>query len=292
MSPTAIDAARDAATQTLLAHDGTPLRLRTWPRDGATGVAVLVHGLGEHLGRYEALASVLNGAGFTVVGADLRGHGESSGPRGDLPSPDDLLLDLAAVVDHARRIQPGSLLMLGHSLGGLIASRFVAGALESPRPAWSREVDALVLSSPALDPGMSGVQKLMLAVAGRVAPHMAVGNGLDPAWVCRDAAVVQAYRADPRVHDRVTAAMAGFIVRAGLAVRALAPHWRTPTLLMWAGADRCVSPAGSAAFAAAAPRDVVTSQDFPGWSHELFNEPTKDQAFARLTGWLAQRHGS
>jgi alpha-beta hydrolase superfamily lysophospholipase len=72
----------------------------------------------------------------------------------------------------------------------------------------------------------------------------------------------------------------------GEAVRAAAARWRTPTLLMWAGADRCVAPGGSAAFAAAGPRDVLSSQAYPGLYHEIFNEPERADVVARLTGWL------
>ena len=110
-------------------------------------------------------------------------------------------------------------------------------------------VDALVLSSPALDPGMSIPQKLLLACLGRLAPKLAVSNGLKPEWISRDAAVVAAYLADPLVHERITPRLARFILDGGELVRHLAPLWRVPTLLLWAGADRCVAPRGSAAFA-------------------------------------------
>ena len=150
-------------------------------------------------------------------------------------------------------------------------------------------LDALVLSSPALDPGMNAVQKALLAVVPRLLPHLRVNNGLKPAWICRDPAVVKAYVDDPLVHDRISGLLGRFIAEAGPVVLAAASRWQLPTLLMWAGADRCVRPEGSARFAAAAPRSVVVAREWPGFSHEIFNEPGQEQVLAELNDWLDRR---
>jgi alpha-beta hydrolase superfamily lysophospholipase len=173
---------------------------------------------------------------------------------------------------------PGPLVLLGHSMGGLVAARFVA---EGVRP-----VDALVLSSPALDPGMSIPQKLLLASLGRLAPNLAVGNGLKPEWISHDTQVVRNYVADPLVHDRVTPRLARFIVDGGEVVAERAADWRVPTLLLYAGSDRCVAPAGSAGFAAAAPQAVVAAHEFRPLYHEIFNEPEQAEVFGVLRDWL------
>ena len=131
---------------------------------------------------------------------------------------------------------------------------------------------------------MNGAKKLLLAVLGRLAPHLAVNNGLKPAWISRDTAVVRAYIEDPLVHDRVTPALVRCIVDAGERVRRLAPAWTARTLLLYAGSDRCVAPAGSAAFAAATAS--VTAREFPSLFHEIFNEPERDEVFAALQSWL------
>lgn len=283
---------------TLIAGDGVRLHLRHWPAHGspqaARGTVQLVHGLGEHIGRYEALAEALNAAGWHVAGHDHRGHGRSEGPRGVLPQSLQLLLDLATVMDHVRAQLPVAArggrrhVLLGHSMGGAVAARFVAEGL-LPHPArWQREVDGLVLSSPALAADLSAWQRLQLAVLPRLVPDVAAANGLDPAWVSRDPEVVQAYKADPLVHDRISGRLARFIVDAGEQVRALAPRWRTPTLLMWGGADRCVAPRGSAAFAGAAPDSVVEAHEHPALAHEIFNEPERAQVIAQLTAWLGR----
>lgn len=274
---------------TLPAADGTPLHLQRWPRADARGTVLVVHGLGEHVGRYAHVAAALGAAGWQTVGHDHRGHGRSGGARGALDHPDDLLADLARVIDAVRAAQPGPLVLLGHSMGGLVAARFVAEGLAPAPAAWHRAVDALALSSPALALPMNGVQKLLLATLGTLAPDLAVGNGLKPAWISRDPRVVQAYTADPLVHDRVTPKLVRFMRDGGALVRERAARWTLPTLLLYAGADRCVAPAGSAAFAASAPKAVVTAQAFPALFHEIFNEPEQAEVLAALTRWLDAR---
>ncbi len=272
----------------LATDDGLQLHTWHWPSAAPTrGQVLLVHGLGEHAGRYAHVAAALNAAGWDVHGWDHRGHGRSEGRRGDIPDPDALLRDTARVIDAVRK--PGQrFVLLGHSMGGAVAARFAAEALAPHPAAWSRPLDALVLSSPALDPGLSGLQKALLAVASTLAPGLAVGNGLKPEWICRDPAVVRAYVADPLVHDRITARLTRFIVDGGAASIAAAPRWQLPTLLMWAGADRCVAPRGSESFAAAAPQNIVTAKPWPGFSHEIFNEPEQAEVLAALTAWLSR----
>lgn len=273
----------------LQADDGTALWLRRWPQANARGRVVIVHGLGEHGGRYAWLAQALNTLGWAVFAHDLRGHGRSAGSRGRLRRTDDPLRDLAVVLDVARAEGGGPLLLLGHSLGGAIAARFVAEGLAPDPAAWHRPVDALVLSSPALDPGLNAAQKLLLALLGPLAPNLAVHNGLKHEWISRDADVVRAYRDDPLVHDRVSARLVRCLLDAGATVLQHAPRWRVPTLLLYAGSDRCVAPRGSAAFAAAAPAAVVTTQAFAPLYHEIFNEPERDAVFGVLRDWLSAR---
>ncbi len=273
---------------TLAAADGLKLQLQAWPAaEPARGTVLIVHGLGEHIGRYAHVAARLNGWGWHVVGYDQRGHGRSEGARGGLNHADDLLQDLARVIDAARAARPGALVLLGHSLGGLVTARFAAGGVGTAEP-WHRPLDALVLSSPALDPGMSAGQKLLLMLTGRFAPNLAVNNGLKPEWISRDPAVVQRYAADPLVHDRVTPRLGRFIVDAAQAVRERAPQWTLPTLLLYAGSDRCVAPGGSAGFAAAAPQAVVATHEYRALYHEIFNEPEQAQVFDQLGEWLGR----
>jgi len=277
--------------KTVMTADGLALLTQVWPASQrapgtARGVVVLVHGLGEHAARYDHVARRLNGQGFNVVGYDHRGHGRSPGPRGGIETADDLCADLGRVIEAARKEFAGPLVVVGHSLGGLIAGRFVAEGLAATPAPWWRAVDALVMSSPALDAGANAVQKFLLATVAPLLPRLAVNNGLKVDWISRDPAVVRAYADDPLVHDRITGRLGIFVAQQGPAVIAAAPRWKTPTLLMWAGADRCVAPAGSAAFAAAAPRDVVTPREWPGLFHEIFNEPEQAEVLQMLADWL------
>lgn len=262
------------------------LAQRFWPLPGddePRGVVILVHGLGEHVGRYEHVAARLTQWGFAVRGYDQFGHGLSDGPRGALPTEERLIEDLADVVDDARMGMPDHmpLILLGHSLGGLVAARFVARAV--------RPVQGLVLSSPALDPGLRSVHRALLRLLYALAPNLRLRNGLNPRGLSHDAAVVQAYRADPLVHDRISMRLAHFITEAAPATLALAARWSVPTLLLYAGTDKLVDPAGSRAFAAAAPPEVVAAQCFEPLYHEIFNEAQPEPVFAALQAWLQSR---
>lgn len=273
----------DFSLTTFTASDGENLAAYHWPlAEGRPrrGTVLLVHGLGEYAGRYHHVAQHLNDWGFAVRAYDHYGHGRSAGPRGGLNHDMRLLDDLADMVDTARAHMPEGLplVLLGHSMGGLVAARFVAMHI--------RPVDALVLSSPALDPGLNAVQKLLLATLPRLVPNLRVGNGLNARFISHDPAVVQAYESDPLCHNRISARLARFIAEAGPATVARAAHWQVPTLLMWAGADRLVNPAGSRAFAAAAPDRVVQSRCFEGLYHELFNELDAAPVFEVLQRWL------
>ncbi|HLT27936.1 MAG TPA: lysophospholipase [Zeimonas sp.] len=239
--------------------------------------AVVVHGLGEHAGRQRNVAAFLARRGFDVVAFDHRGHGRSGGARGALRTQDDLVEDLCAVIDTA---SSAPVLLVGHSMGGLVALRH---ALAHPH-----RIAALVLSSPALDPALSPGQKLLLALMSRIAPDIGVANGLDASKISHDEAVVRAYREDPMVHDRITARLARFIVDGSRDALERADSLEVPTLLLVAGDDRLVAPAGSRRLVERAPRGRVDARIYDGLWHELFNErePERTRVFADLGAWL------
>ncbi len=277
----------ESTLSTFVASDGDNIAVQDWPiekEQKLRGVVLLVHGLGEHAGRYDHVAQRLNRWGFAVRGYDLYGHGESGGVRGGLPSDNRLLEDLADIVDSTRnRMPPGyPLILLGHSMGGLVAGLFTARAI--------RPVDALVMSSPSLDPGLSRFQRLLVAVLPRFAPDLRVSNALDVSKLSHDPAVVSAYKSDKLVHDRISARLAKFIADGGAETMAAAAAWKTPTLLMFAGQDKLVAPAGSRAFAARAPNGVVTAQCFELMYHEIFNELDAEPVFAAFKAWLDARY--
>ncbi len=276
----------ESSLSILTAIDGSNVVVQDWPLDSSVklrGVVIVVHGLGEHAGRYEHVARHLNAWGFAVRGYDQCGHGESSGARGSLPSDTRLLDDLADMVDSTRTRygKDTPVILIGHSMGGLVVGRFVSLQM--------RAVEGLVMSSPALDAGMNAFQKLLVSVLPKIAPDLRVGNGVKPQFVSHDPAVVAAYKADPLVHDRISARLARFIAAAGPQTLALAPQWTVPTLLMYAGDDRLLNPDGSRVFAAQAPKNVVTTQCFDTLYHEIFNEKDAGPVFATMKKWLDER---
>ena len=272
----------ESTLSTFTASDGDNLAVQDWhlhdemhPR----ALVLIVHGLGEHGHRYDHVARRLTDWGYAVRCYDQYGHGDSGGVRGALPQSARLIDDLADLVETTRKRYAGvPLVLLGHSMGGLVAACFAARGL--------LPVDGLVLSSPALATRLTPVQKLLMAVVPRIAPNLAVGNGLDPQYLSHDPQVVAAYRADPRVHDRITGRLARFIADEGEKVLAAAPKWSVPTLLLYAGDDRLVDPEGSRRFAASAPAALVTTQCFPELWHEIFNEKDSEPVFSALRQWL------
>lgn len=276
----------ESRLSTFVATDGDRVVIQDWPLEldvPLRGVVIVVHGLGEHAGRYERVAEHLNAWGFAVRGYDQCGHGESGGARGSLPTDTRLLDDLADIIDstRARMIKGTPLILLGHSMGGLVVGRFVSLGI--------RPVSALIMSSPALDAGMNLFQKFLVALLPKLSPNLRVGNGVKPQFISHDPEVVAAYKADPMVHDRISARLARFIADAGPQTLARAAHWKVPTLLMYAGDDRLLNPDGSRRFAAAAPAGVVTAKCFDGLYHEIFNELDAAPVFAELKRWLDAR---
>ena len=279
----------------LTASDGENLALYRWVDEESTkeaarqtqvsrGVVLLVHGLGEHAGRYDAVASILRSWGFDVRSYDQRGHGRSGGKPGTLPDAQALLTDLEDVIDDVRSHCPkGPLILLGHSLGGLVASRLVSLK--------RRPVDGLVLSSPALDAGLGVVQRMLLAVLPAVLPDLTVSNGLKVQFLSHDARVIQAYQSDRLVHNRMSPRLGKFIATAGPAVIDAAASWKVPTLLLYAGDDKLVNAEGSRRFAAAAAKSgCVTAKCFEGFYHEIFNELQPTPVFIALKAWLDQKY--
>lgn len=276
---------------TFMTRDGLALVRRCWPVARPQGTVVLVHGISEHIGRYAHVADQLNAWGWRVEGYEQRGHGASPGQPGGLNQVDDLLADLGALVSLVRAEQPdGPLVLMGHSLGGLVAGRYMAGFTERRRPAWLVPVNGAILCSPALQPRNPPPAWLVNALA-RWLPRLPLSTRLsfDPNAISRDPAVVQAYLADPLIRLRITPLLARFIMTAGAFTLDRAPYWVKPTLHLYAGADQIVDPRGSVAFAQRAPSGLVRSQVFDGHAHELFNDVDRELVFEAVGRWLGEQ---
>jgi alpha-beta hydrolase superfamily lysophospholipase len=244
----------------------------------------LVHGLGEHAGRYGEVAAHLHQWGFAVRAYDQQGHGQSEGPRGDMLHPGSLQADLCRVIDDTRQrpdLADTPLILLGHSMGGLVVARTLAEQL--------RPVDAAVLSSPALGAFPNLFQKMLLATLPRVLPHLRVDNGLKADFVSRDPDVVKAYKADALVHRRISTGLAAWILENGEKTLRGAAQWQVPTLLLYAGQDKLVNAQATSDFVNAAPQAVVQAQCFEAMYHEIFNDLYRAQVFTALKRWLLAR---
>jgi len=263
--------------------DGQLLFRRHWPRHGVGHGALLVHGFGEHSGRYRHIATWLNARGWDVLGYDQRGHGRTTGQRGALRHADDLIDDLAAVyADYAGRFATPPLLF-GHSMGGLVAARAVLAGLVAP--------SAVVLSSPALRTGESDFMQHLAGALARILPNLPLRKGLKRKYLSHDERVKEACDRDPYCDNRITPRLAEFFFRAGPYCLAAAGRLDVPTLLLAAGDDHVVDPSGSREFIDVAPASTLQGTILGGLYHEVFNEaqPARSRVFARLGTWLDEQ---
>lgn len=275
-----------ATAATCVLPGGRRLHVHDWPCPEATAGVLIVHGLGEHGGRYGALAQWLVQRGYAVRSYDQPGHGRTAGRRGALAHPLELLDALAAVhADFAATLGAPPLL-LGHSMGGAVVLRAVLEGRVAPR--------ALVLSSPALRTWVPPWQQALVARLAHVLPGLPLRSSLPLDALSHDAAVVAAYRADPLCSGWITPRLATFLFDSGPHCIARASALRVPTLLLVAGADRLVDPRGSRAFADAAVDAPVTQHWYAALRHELFNEiePGRGEVLAHLASWLERLSGA
>lgn len=245
--------------------------------DGAegpcSGRVLLVHGFAEHGGRYDELAGVLRRRGLAVARPDLRGHGRSGGARGYCRDFDEYVADLQATLDHlasdSRFPSAVPLALLGHSMGGLVATR--AASRLGERPA------GLALSSPffGVARALSAVERLLGGIAGRIAPGLRQPSGLRGSDLTHDAAIAARYDADPLGFPHVTAGWFLAVTRAQAVALQEAPTLSLPVLCLAAGDDRAVSLAATEAWFRAVGAKEKALEVLPGWYHEILNEPER-----------------
>ena len=262
-----------------------PLFRRDWEPDGPPrAVVALVHGLGEHSGRYERLAARFTAAGIAVSAIDLRGHGRSPGARGDTRFAPAVADVDALVTACAERGVP--VFVYGHSLGALLA---VLWLIERPAP----PVAGAVVSAIGLHSALreQAVKVRAARVLGRTLPKVRVKSGIEPATLSRDAAVVQAYRADKLVHDTVSLGFGLDALEAIDAVVAGAPRLSVPLLVIHGSDDAVAYVTGARELATLAP-EACTLRVYDGLYHEVHNEPEQERLFADVLAWMEARLAS
>ena len=270
---------------TMQAADGIALATEHHLVPGCRGRLVIVHGYAEHKGRYRELVGALVAAGYQCHLLDLRGHGESGGERGHVGRFEEYRTDFEQFLAEVQGLAatPSPLLLLGHSLGGLIALDFV---LHRPEV-----FDSLAVSSPFLAPALAipFLKRTLLPLAADFVPTLAVQSGLQAAWLSHDAQVVRSYEADPLVFSTVTLGWFVAVRDTQKEVFEQAGEIRLPVLVLIGGADPIADPGrGRALF------DRLGSEDkrlitYPGFFHEVFNELERGRVVADLLAWLAGR---
>jgi len=262
--------------------DGLDMFAQGWvPEKDPKAVVCLVHGLGEHIGRYEHVGAAFAAADYALLGFDLRGHGKSGGARGHTPSLEAFFKDMDDFVAQAASRYPSAPRFLyGHSLGGLLSLSY----------SLSHKLDArgMIISSPGLRTAIHEQKmKLMLAkVLGSLAPTISLPSELSTAHLSRDPQVVAAYVNDPLVHDKITTGFGRAGLQATDIVFARAAQLPVPILLAYCSGDKIAFPRGSEEFARLAPQGLVTLKRFEGLYHEPHNEPEKADVLKTYIQWL------
>jgi lysophospholipase len=281
-----MEACRES-TDTFDAADGKEIFYRYYAAETERARMVILHGLGEHSGRYPNIVAPLLAEGVSIWAPDHRGHGKSGGRRGHVVRFNDYVDDLHVLLSMVRQNIPDgqSCMMLGHSMGGLIATRFAQQHGDS--------IDALILSSPALGMvvAVPPVKQLLARCTSALYPGLSLGNELDPAKISRDDAVVRAYREDPLVHDRVSARWFTEFMAAIEDANTGAGLIRMPVLMQVAGDDHLVSaPAAGQFFERLAASDK-TFHRYEGLYHEIYNAPfdQRDIVLQDLISWVRAR---
>ena len=271
------------------------------PADGSTaadptaaaptprGTVVVLHGYCEHRGRYRHVAAHLNRHGYNVLVGDLRGHGESGGPRGFVNRFSDYLADTQAfLTEAAAQFKPSGgpaaakPILLGHSMGGLVGLQFALNHPEALR--------ALALSSPFL--GLKiivpGWKRTLGLVASVISPKLRLPSGLGSADLSHDPEVGRRYDADPLVTHDATARWFTETTAAQDDLRARAGRVRVPTLMQVAGDDRIVDAEVSQVMFDRLGASDKNLTVYPGLFHEIFNEVDRERVLADLTNWLVE----
>lgn len=254
---------------------------RRWNVETPRAAVILVHGLGEHSGRYQHVAEALNQRGFAVWAPDHPGHGRSPGQRCHIGTFEDYYAGLDALCDEIEADFPElPRFIVGHSLGGLITGTYLlkhqarfAGAAFSGAAFEVREAPGAVAIF---------INRLLAALL----PTLGVMQ-LDPSEVSRDPEVVQRYREDPLVHDgKISARLLVSLFDAMALLQAQRGEISLPCLVMHGEADVMTAPSGSQNLFAAIASQDKTLRLYPGLYHEIFNEPEQGQVLSELCDWV------
>lgn len=271
----------------LRAADGVRLHYRSWPAPAERAVLLLSHGLGEHGGRYAALAEELAELGVTVHALDHRGHGRSGGARGYVTRFDEFVRDFESFRAEVAARHPAGVpvFLLGHSLGGLIAIRHLQ---DHPRAPYR----GAILSAPLLGVAVQA-PRWKVAVSGvfsRWLPWLPFHNEIDTTLLSTAPGYQEAYRADGLLHNTITPRLYTEMLAAIDAAFQRPDSVRVPLLVLAPTGDRVVLPEAVARWASACPGEVQVRR-YAGFQHESLNEKDRHLVVADVAEWLRARIG-
>jgi alpha-beta hydrolase superfamily lysophospholipase len=266
-----------ATVETASAADGTAQLRRRWAAEQPKAALQLVHGIGEHSGRYDHVGRFYAERGYDVACFDNRGFGSSGGRRGHIDSFSTFLDDIEPRLAERRELGV-PVILYGHSLGGLIVLNYLLD--DRPKP------DLAVLSAPALNAEVVLWKRLAAPILGRLAPTMFFAEDSDGTGLSRDPEVASAYVNDPLVILGGTASIGHQVFEAMKSARARLSTLSVPTYVFHGDADPIVPHSASEPLA---DLDVVTYKTWPGLRHECHNEPEQNEVMADTIAWLDQR---
>jgi alpha-beta hydrolase superfamily lysophospholipase len=265
----------------LTGSTGHLLFRRSWLPKTSTKIIILVHGYGEHSGRYEQTASDLAQAGFEVHAYDHQGHGRSGGTRCYVRRFDHLLDDLEGFVAAVRTERPPlPVVVVGHSMGGLVVAAYASQ--RNPNVAGVATSGAALAMSEDLSRGRA----IAAHVLKWLAPRLSLESKLDPDTLSRDPEVVRAYLEDPLVQRKITTSLASEMLSAMKRTAASAAEVKVPMLLQHGEDDHICPIAGSQDFFEQLNVTQRGLRTYPGLRHEIFNEPERAAVLGDLVGWI------
>lgn len=260
-------------TGMMSAADGTDLLIREWKAATPKAQMLIVHGIGEHSGRYEHVGEFFANRGFETSSFDLRGHGKSGGARVDVDNFSEFIDDLELVLGTLPQDRPT--IVYGHSMGGLIALSH--GLSDRPQP------DLYVLSAPAMDADAPAALRIAAKVIAKIRPATRLPNSIKGEQLARDPEVGERYFADPLVDVKATARFGAQLLGQMKSVSGELDRLHVPSLVIHGAEDPLVPPRVSAPLAAL---DVVERKLFPGLRHEIHNEPESGEVLGFVANWI------
>ena len=267
-------------TEQVYAKDQTKIHLKKWilPNE-IKGSVLLIHGLGEHSGRYTHVAEYLNTLGYDVFAYDQRGHGQTDGQRAYAKSHQVFLDDLGQVIMHLEKELHERFFVMGHSFGGNVLCSYMIGGGHP-------KIKGLVFSSAwfklAFEPPKFKV--LLANMLKGILPRLSMSNELKIEDLAYDQQCIDAYETDPLVHNKITASLFVNAYNAGLHCLENGHLIRVPTLVYHGEDDQIISPSGSKMLAG-----KIEGSTFKMWEktkHEPHNDERKQEVLVLLGGWL------